>query len=319
MNREIDRRLLRHFGLEKMGFFNSKTCQSFTEDMEDGFLNKQMVVIAGPIGTMKSSLFDLATANQESICSYVYVTNLYKEKVNIASIINAMIYSLSDESPRRDLEARTIQLRRVIGEVVENQKKTVVVIIEEAHRLHNSIFRAIKELREMAYKGKNNLFSIVLIGHPQLLSNLETRKEAYWRSHIIEMNERNGWMNLQERISYVRTVFGNAITPEAGRTIANLCKVPLQIVDFVEKKMVEARKAGKKVIDSEVVKPTPRELKEAFDVSIRDIAKESGLGVATVQGAIANPDNKYSDAVSKAINSVVAKRSSVDIERKKSA
>jgi type II secretory pathway predicted ATPase ExeA len=316
MYKEIDPRLTRHFGLERQGKFFSKTCTSFCEDISEGFLHQKMVIVAGPVGTMKSNLFEVASSHQKDICEFVFVTNPFKEKVNIATIINAMIYSLSDESPRRDLEARTIQLRRILGEIVINQNKNVVVVIEEAHRLHNSIFRAIKELREMTYKGNKNLFSIVLIGHPQLLSTLEGKKEAYWRSEIIELNERNGWMTYQERLSYVKQVFGNAITPDAAKTIASLCKVPLQIVDFVEKKMKEARMVGKKQIDSEVVKPTPRELKEAYDVSIRDIAKESGLGVATVQASMTNPNYKYADEVSKAIERVAAKKVSENQVRK---
>jgi type II secretory pathway predicted ATPase ExeA len=284
-----------------MGNYYSKACESFCDDIEDGFLNKKMVVLAGPVGTMKSSLFELCANNQESICEFIYVSNLFKERVNIASIMNAIIYSLSDESPKRDLEARTMQLRRVLGETVVNNKKTVVVVIEEAHRLHNSIFRAIKELREMTYKGSKNLFSVVLIGHPSLITNVETRKEALWRSTIIEMNERNGWMTFGERVNYIKEVFGKSITPEAGKTIAIICKVPLQIVDYVEKKMTEARKAGKSVIDEDVVKPTIGEQMQAYNLSVRMVAQEANLGVATVHSTL-NVTNKFTPRVQAAIN-----------------
>ena len=316
MYKEIDPRLTKHFGLEKQGKFFSKTCQSFCDDIQEAFLHQKMLVMAGPVGTMKSNLFELASTQQTEICEFAYVSSPYKEKVTIATIINAIIYAISDESPLRDLEARTIQLRRLIGDNIISRNMNLSVVIEEAHRLHPSLFRGIKELREMTYKGNKNLFSIVLIGHPQLLSTLEGKKEAYWRSDIIEFNERNGWMTYQERLTYVKQVFGASIAPEAAKTIASLCKVPLQIVDFVEKKMKEARLVGKKQIDSEVVKPTPKELKEAYDVSIRDIAKESGLGNATVQAAMTNPNYKYADEVSKAIERVAAKKQTENQIRK---
>lgn len=311
---EIDRRLLRKFGLEKMGFFHSKTCRMFQEDIEDGFLNNKLLVIAGEIGAMKSSLFHLAMGNHENECKFVFVRNLYKEMINISSIMNAMIYQLSSENPRRDLEARTDQLTRIVGEEVVNRKSNVVVVIEEAHRLHNSIFRALKELRELSYRGQQNLFSIVLIGHPQLVTTVSSRKEAYWRSSIIEMNEANGWMTFDERVSYIRNVFGHAITPDAAKTIASLCRMPLEIVHYVGAKMAEANRTGKTVLDSEVVKPTNSELAKASNLSIRSIAKAAGLGVATVQQHLHQPDSKFSDSIRAAINHLRAEN-----ENRKSA
>jgi type II secretory pathway predicted ATPase ExeA len=306
MRREADSRLLRHFGVDKMGYFFSKTSDSFCQDIEDAFLNKQMTAIIGPVGAGKSELFDAAVGRQHGIIEIVYVTNLYKEKVNIASIINAIIYGISDESPRRDLEARTIQLRRLVKEKIENEKKTVVVVIEEAHRLHPDLFRSLKELREMTYSSKGNLFSIVLIGHSKLLSNIKSRREAYWRCNMIELNEANGWMTEKERVAYIKTVFKHAITPEAAKTIATVCKVPLEIVDYVEKKMIEARKVGKKVLDSEVVKPTNKELMEAYDLSLKNVADAAGLGKSTIHDIVNNPEHKFSGKVSDAIQKLIS-------------
>lgn len=307
MNREVDKRILRHFGLERMGWFESTACKNFVEDIMDAFLHNKMLALSGPVGTMKTSLFERASINQGAICRFIYVTNLNKEKITIASIMNALIYGLSDENPRRDLEARTIQLKRILGETVVNDKRTVVLVIEEAHRLPPSIFRAIKELREMTYKGSSNLFSVVLIGHPNLVTNIESRKEAYWRCTIVEMNEASGWMTFKERRTYIQQVFGKAIADQAADTIATICKVPLQIVDYVEKKMIEARKMGKKIVDSDVVRPTVRELKDAYGLSVRAIAEETKLSLASVQGTMDNPDSKFTPQVMSAINAMAAK------------
>jgi len=308
MRREIDGRLLRYFGIDKMNYYFSKNSQSFCEDIEDSMLNKQMTAIVGQVGAGKSELFEAACERQQGIIQVIYVKNLFKEKLNIASVINAIITGLDPSAPiRRDLEARTIQLERMVKEKLINDEKTVVVVIEEAHRLHPDLFRALKELREMTYTKKGNLFSIVLIGHGNLETSVKSRREAYWRCNLIYLNESNGWMTESERRNYIKVVFGPAITPDAAKTIATLCKVPLEIVDFVEKKMIEARKAGKKVLDSEVVKPSLKELKEAYNLSLQDIAEEvsstgARMGKTTVHDILENPSHKLSGKVADAIN-----------------
>lgn len=67
--------------------------------------------------------------------------------------------------------------------------------------------------------------------------------------------------------------------------------------------MKEARKAGKKVLDNEVIKPTAKELYEAnkSKISLRDIAKEINMSPTTVHDAINNSEHKYNEAVSDAI------------------
>jgi type II secretory pathway predicted ATPase ExeA len=302
MRKLIERRLLQYFGLGEQPMYWSEIMDSYKKDIVYAVKHNQLLTISGAVGSGKSILFSTAISTMPEV-TFVYVRNYYKEHVTISSIINALIYDISDENPKRDLEARSRQFIRLVGKYYVGQGKQVCIVIEEAHRLHANTLRQLKELREADFGGKSPLFSVILIGHEELQAKLESRKEAYWRSQIMELNESNGWMTADERTEYIRHIYGNAVTSEAMLRIAGICKTPLNIDFYIENKMKEARKAGKKVLDDEVVQPTPKELYEANknSVSIRKIAKEMQVSTTTAFDAINTENHRLSEAAAAAI------------------
>lgn len=309
MRKLIERRLLQYFGLTEQPMYWSDTMEQYKLDIVYAIQNNQMLTISGTIGSGKSILFSTALGTMDNITPVV-VRNYYKEKVQINSILNAAIYDISNEEPRRDLEARSRQFIRLVGKRVVAEKSQVCIIIEEAHRLNAKTLVALKELREAEFNGKTPLFSIILIGHEELQAKLESRKEAYWRAQILELNESSGWMTLQERRKYVKYIYKNAVTPEAIERIIAMNKTPLAMDFYIQGKMAEARKAGIKVLDSNVVKPTAKEVYEANKhlVSQREIAKEINMSVTTVNNAINTKESEYSDVVIAAIAKLSIKK-----------
>jgi type II secretory pathway predicted ATPase ExeA len=311
MRRLIEQRLLRHFGIQKQEIYWSPAMEEFKDEIVFSVENNQMLTLSGAIGSGKSMLLNSATAYLPEV-TFVYVQNYFKEKMTISSIMNALIYDLSDESPRRDLEARSRQVLRITGKKFVGEGKLICLVIEEAHRLHANTLRALKELREGSFMGKSPLFSVILIGHEELQAKLESRKEAYWRSQIMELNENSGWMTLKERLSYVKHIFGQAITDDARKRIVSICKTPLQIDFYIENKMREARRAGKRQLDGDVIKPTPLEVYEANkgSVSYNEIAKEMGVSKSTAFDAVNVPNHNLSDAALKAVSKLTQRKAS---------
>jgi type II secretory pathway predicted ATPase ExeA len=290
-----------------MKFFWNQTCQELKGDIVDAIEQNQMLCVAGAVGSGKSILFNTSIAGMDDVI-FVHVRNYFKEKLNIAGIMNALIYDLSDEATRRDLEARSRQLIKIVGRRHVTDKMKICLVIEESHRIHANTLRALKEIRESSFADITPLFSVILIGHPELVTKLESRKEAYWRSQLLEMNEANGWFTIKQRISYIKRVFGEAITQKARERISILQKSPLAIDFYVEAKMREARKAGKRIIDEEVVQPTTRELKEACENSLKEIAAEIGLGKSTVHNAINDEGHPHAEVVRSAINKIQSQK-----------
>lgn len=297
----INRSLLNHFGIKELGFHATRNWVEYRKDVEDAVLQDQLLVMPGEVGAGKSVLFQAAAENLNTV-KFVYVRNYYRERLTISSIINAVIFDLSNEGPKRDLEARSRQFIRIVGTTVTNEHKpfSVCIVIEEAHRLHKNTLRAIKELREAKFAGKSPLFAVVLIGHPQLAELVKHRKEVLWRALTLELNEENGWMKLPERIRFVQNVFGeSAITSDAAKTIATVCKEPLEIMKYVYDCMKDARRAGYRQINSDVVRPTLKQLYEASNMSYGEIEKATGIAKSSVYQAINDAKFKNDDTKQK--------------------
>lgn len=304
----IHKSTLNYFGLDRMGFHWSQTCEEFKQDIIDAIVNDQILVLPGEVGAGKTTLFDKAAEHVAAMTKFIYVRNMYKEHLTISGIINAVIYDLSDEPVKRDLEARSRQFIRIVGETKLKSEFSISIVIEEAHRLHTNTLRALKELREARYAGRSPLFSIILIGHPELMEKVQKRREVLWRCQSIELNEEGGWMQFDERVIYLRNVFKGAITNEARKSIALICKEPLEMVKYVYLKMREAKKAGYKIIDSDVVQPSARELMEAYKISLGDITKVSGIPKSTINDAVKLQKHQSKEAVELAIKKIVKQR-----------
>ena len=179
--------------------------------------------------------------------------------------------------------------------------------------MHANTLRAIKELREAEFAGISPLFSIVLIGHPQLRTKLEQRKEVFWRSDMLELNESQGWMVYEERLRYLRDVFGPALNDRARERVAMLKKSPLEMEYFVLQKMKEAALAGKTVLDEEAIQTSLLEMKESLGVSLGELAQMTGKGKTTVHevlhGLNTRPENV--SAVQRALNKLAQKKQNI--------
>lgn len=301
----IQKSLLNYFGISKMGFHWSKTCQGFKDDIINAIENDQIIVIPGEVGAGKTTVFNEAAKSMLNT-KFIYVRNYFKENLTIAGIINAVIYDLSDESPKRDLEARSRQFIRIAGEKAVKENLKINIVIEEAHRLHKNTLRALKELREASYAGRSPFFSISLIGHPELMTKVEKRREVYWRAQVIEFNESAGWMQFNERVDYIKNVFGSAVNSEARKNIAVLCKQPLEITKYIYDKMRTAKKIGSKQLTEEIVQPSLSELMSRTNISYGKIAKETGIPRSTVHDAVHIQGHRQAAAVEAAIKKLAA-------------
>jgi len=314
----MNRRIFEHFGIQKKGFYVNELFKLHSTDIKNAILDNDMLAIVGPVGAGKTFLFNNAILNvqlnPDKKPIFVYVRNFYKEKINIGGIINAIIYDISSESPRRDLEARSRQVIRLLGTRFVEEGRRVCVIIEEAHRLHSNTLRALKELRESNFAGISPLFSVILIGHPELAVKLQQRKEAYWRSQIIYLDEGHGWMQFSDRVQYLKHVYGEAITQKARQRIATLYRVPLEMNFFVENKMVEAFRAGLKQLTEDAFEASPAEIKEALNLSLAEIAREAGLGKTTVHNVLTGQNVQKSAAVKAAMERLAEKRAGINKE-----
>lgn len=306
--------IAKHFGISaNQDIYRGGAYKMFLNDMEEMVRSNEMIALTGEIGAGKTTLFHDLVRKLGNDVTMVYVRSLDKERMKIGSIVDAMIYDLSIENPRRFYEARSRQLQRIVGEVVVNQKRTVCVVIENAHRLHGNTILALKELREMSFAGYTKMFGIVLIGWPSLIAKIERLREIYLRMEFLEMNERNGWMNFDDRRDFLKHVYGEAL-PEVVRAQAAMsARMPLELCNIVDHKLTAAYYAGKAALDISDFEVPLAQMKEVVGVSLQDIADLTGRDRSTISRVLSGEYDKpaLKQAVRQAIEKLAVRKEAV--------
>lgn len=307
------KKVLRQFGIDQLGMFRGKTFINFAKDIADDILDNRMIGIVGKWGMGKTLLFNevkrVLKHKPDNNVDFVRIVNEDKAGIRIGGVITAMLLDLlsqpGDSQPsepvRRDVEARSRQLQRILGERVVVEKRKVVVFIENAHMMHPNTIRAIKNLRELDFNGEYPLFSVVLIGHPQLGEKMDAYGEVRCRTTRYDLNEVNGWMTFRDRIELLKAVYGaTAVTPKVREIVATLYKSPLAMCYTINGKMDDLAKIGADTLTEDAFDLSPYDYYYALKddgVTMPDIARESGVAVGTVHNVISGAAPAMKDKV----------------------
>lgn len=134
--------------------------------------HREMVGILGDYGTGKTTAVHAAIQSLAPGEDLLVIPVLGdKEALRVAHVVEAMLHGMGlDALPARETRRR-LELRRLLVEA-HGQGRRVLVVIDEAHRISGSTHKALKELHEHRYAGRESLFAIVLVGHRQLTAAL---------------------------------------------------------------------------------------------------------------------------------------------------
>ena len=144
-----------------------------------------ITAIIGEVGIGKTvAAYDALGKLESRGVQVVWAKQPEKEMLRIGGIMAAMI-RVFGEAPRRDMEARTEQLRRLLG--VKSKDHRIILVIDEAHGLHRNTLRALKRLLELGFGRRMGLFSIVMLCQPEIYGKLRTVPEIALRTRKVEM------------------------------------------------------------------------------------------------------------------------------------
>lgn len=173
---------MKHFKLFKNPFLNDVTSErDIYLSQEHRFLKEMMldsakysgfIAVVGGVGSGKSVMRKAVAAEliNDGI-KVVFPLIIDKSRITPASLIDAIIMDISDETPKRSLEQKTRQAVRLLKARAENGMRQVLMI-EEAHIIDKRAFKALKQIYELE-AGFEKLIGIVLIGQPELLKKLD--------------------------------------------------------------------------------------------------------------------------------------------------
>jgi len=174
-----------------------------------------MVSVVGERGIGKSDAVKAALKKQK--IQLVRVERLDSENLTIGDIRTALITDLSTEGIKRGGELSSRQLRRIVGEAVKNHKQKVVLIIEEAQRLHPNTLRSLKTLREMEWMGDRELMTIILVAQSDPM-NRPGVSEVALRSDCVRMQG----LSPAEAEGYVLATIGKHFEDDARAILSDL-------------------------------------------------------------------------------------------------
>ena len=312
----IDRSTLRHFGLQTRGHYRSALNEQMEGEIADAINDRALGAVIGPFGTGKSTLVDGALRQAQDAgrtLNVVRVQDPNRENQKISHVMNAAIYDLSVDNPRRDAEARARQFIRIVGERVVRQRERVVIVVENAHRLHPRTLMAIKDSREMGFADASGpLFSVLLVGQGRLGEMLERQPEIGHRTTRIELTEEAGWMTRAERMAYVETVYPGVVEAATAERLASVHTTPLALDSAVGAAMRQARLAGYDCVDERTVLLPIEQLVATVDASYGEIGAAAGVPKSTVGDVVKRGDSHPSaEAVRAAAQQMLAGSTSI--------
>ena len=120
---------------------------------------QMMVSLIGQRGSGKTRAVRTALSGLE--VQVVEPLRLDRERLHLGDIQSAIVRDLTDETPRRSGEARSHQVRRVLG--TASRSRPVVLVLDDAHLLHPNTLRGLKRLRELAWLNVAPLLGVVLL------------------------------------------------------------------------------------------------------------------------------------------------------------
>lgn len=301
----IHRKDLHFWGLEDKALFEDDLARSHVRDVQQDVAQNGFVAVSGAWGSGKTTLFRHVLASLGAEDPYaasapivIRVASEEKERLKIGHIITAIILGIGEatgkhESPRRDMEARCIQMRRMLGEASVRDRRIVrriLVWIDNAHRLHAQTIRAIKDLMEVDYCGVSPLFSVALIGQQDLATKIRHYGEVRCRVSMYELDEDSGWLARSRREQYLKARYCGLLPAGAVIRIAARATTYLGMDDLVDTVLARQARAGIQSLSEDLWEPSLGDLYQMlhdnYSVGLREIGKQAGISAATVSSVL---------------------------------
>lgn len=229
---------------------------------------KRLVCITGPRGAGKTRAVRAAVRGLG--VRLVEPLRLDRERLHLGDIQDAIVSQLSDEKPRRSGEARSGQVRRILGRA----RGTTLLWIDDAHVLHPSTIRGLKRLLELTWQGEGPLLGIVLTGQQD---RTERVPEVGLRATRMAFE---GLMPGEAELAIKRTL-GDAVDAAAASLLATAPRARnwLDLDALVDDCLVEAASREEETVAATVARhvlgaPAPASATPADDGMVGDFLRQ---------------------------------------------
>lgn len=253
------------------------------------------LAIVGDIGAGKTVAAWSAFRAQDD-AYVIWVQQPDKEHLTVNCIVASMVRQLKgkEEGIRRDVEARLEQLRGLLGRASETSR--VCLVVDDAHACPITLYRQLKRLMELHYAARKGLFSLLLLGNPELQMRLAAVPEKLQRCRFVELKK----LTANEAVGLAQHVAGLAkpeVSDTACERIGKRTQNPLEISSLMAAVQDHAWELGEKKVTVEMVDAfLAASLKNLVALSAdtqRDVAKQMGWSPTKVSQVLSG---KYPNA-----------------------
>ena len=171
----------------------------------------------------------------------------------------ALFYELSGDKKVK-IPVQSENRERKLREMIRKQKKTPILLIDDAHRLKHSTLINLKNLIEIL-QDDGCVISIVLSGHPKLKNDLlnPAMEEIGARAIYLELD-----IFSSNKIHYIKWVIDQSIKPKVKHNevitedaidlLSQKLITPLQVELYLELAIKEGYKIGERPISEDLIK-----------------------------------------------------------------
>lgn len=169
--------VMEHYKLSKdfrhAGFFETEQHRRLFRQIKSDIRKGSVIAVSGMIGSGKTVTLRKLKENltKEGKIFVARSLMIEKHKVQVATLIAALFYDLH-RSDKVFIPTQGERKERALIDLIRQERKPVVLFVDEAHDLPLQTLKDIKRVSEIASDGGATL-SILLAGHPKLTNDLK--------------------------------------------------------------------------------------------------------------------------------------------------
>lgn len=197
------------------------------EAMLEAARNKGLAAVIGEVGSGKTVIRKsvIEQLKRDGNMRVIYPRIIDKKKITAATLLDAIIMDISDDTPKVKHEHKSRQVIKLLTDRI-GIGVDCVLIIEEAHKLTIPALQDLKQLWELE-DGFNRLLGIILIGQPELEGMLDESahpdlRELIRRIQLVKIGGLNGDLRnyLQHKFKRVGAATDKIITDDAVEALS---------------------------------------------------------------------------------------------------
>lgn len=240
--------------------------------MLDAAKHSGFLAIIGEVGSGKTVIRRkvMEQLKKDGDMIIIYPEIIDKTRVNASSICDAIIMDLSEETPKRTMEAKSRQVHKLLLERAKQGFRSVL-ILEEAHDLSTSTLKYLKRFQEIE-DGYRKLLGIILLGQTELNNLLDESRHIEMREVIrriqkAEIRGLNGNTKDYLRLKFKRInikiedIFDDGAFPALAKRLTTKDRrdkaishaYPLVVNNYAARAMNLAFEMGEKKVTADVI------------------------------------------------------------------